>query len=342
MSVVSSCASRSASRLCRNRRLRAEALESRAMLSAAGIAPLPFSVVMTNQPSSVGLPPATCIQFNPLTTLSAATSNLSAQWQGHFTEKLQEAPVSATSATAPAAWLVDVVYNLNGQQILPPSVPIGPAASSKFFNISGTARETITPLNAAGVPVGTAQQWIGNDSLVSHFVVSPSTQMNPVANSFTFTTDTTIKQILAPVALTAGTLTTVKSWIVSTTTHTTGNVVAPTLASGTISLQEQIKQTLSPVSSTSSVPAWTIDAEFDASGTFQLKPSPTAIIPTATGSLTLKGELTGTISPPPGTTILTQKIDTLVAADVVFEPILVMPPIAPNPTSVPTSPPSVV
>ena len=135
------------------------------MLSAAAaLAPLPVSVIMTNQPSSFGLPPSTCIQFNPLTTISAATSNQPVQWQGHFTEKLLESPVPVSSTTAPAAWLVDVVYSLSGRQILPPTVgPVAP--SSKFFDISGTAHETITPLNAAGVPLATSQRWLSNDSL---------------------------------------------------------------------------------------------------------------------------------------------------------------------------------
>ena len=145
--------------------------------------------------------------------------------------------------------------------------------------------------------------------------------MNPVANSYNFTTDTAIKQTLTPLALTASAPTLLKSWIAKTTTHTTGTVVAPTLASGTISMQEQIKQTLSPVSSTASVAAWTIDAEFDAVGSFQLKPSPTAMLSPQTGLLTLKGELKGSISPPPGTEILTQKIDNLVTAEVVIGPI---------------------
>jgi hypothetical protein len=326
------CRRKPVSQLPRHRRLRAEALEDRTMLSAVGV--LPFSVVMVGRPSNAGLPPATVIQFNPQNIGSAALSSTAIQWQGHFTEKLQSTPAAATTTVGLSAWQVDVVYSLNGKLLPPSNTTSGTGALRYAFDIRGTARETLTPLNAAGVPV-VSTHWVCNDTIFSHIVVSPSSQTNAVANGFSFTTDTTIRQILAPIAAVAIAPTAVPSWIANTVTHATGSVVAPTSASlGSISLQEQIKQTLSPISATSSFAAavWTVSAEFDATGTF-LPPAPTATAnAVASGRLSLVGELTGTISPPPGSTLPTQLFDNQITANVVFTPTFNPMPIVVSPT----------
>ena len=306
---------------CRHRRLRAEALEGRMMLTS--VAALPFSVALLNQPSSSALPPDPVINLQPI--VSAATMGAPIQWQGHFSERLQESPLASGTSAAPAAWLVDVIYSLNEQPVAAPATAavakggLVAASPSNSFTVTGTARETLTPLNAAGNPVASGQVWVSNDTISSRIVVTPSPQMNPVANNFAFTTDTSIKQVMTPLVAMAGAAMTFPSWLANTTTHTTGTIIeAASLTSGTLSFQEQINQTLSPLTSSSLIVAggWTINAEFDGGGTFQNAPTTTG----ATSSMTLAiaGTLTGTLSPPGSGP--TQLLGSKVAANVVFLP----------------------
>jgi len=294
----------------------------------ASVAALPFSVALLNQPSSSVLPPDPVINLQPI--VSAATTGAPIQWQGHFSERLQESPLASGSSAAPAAWLVDVVYALNEQPVASPAATViakgGPVVSSpsNTFAVTGTARETLTALNAAGNPVASGQVWVSNDTISSRIVVSPSAQMNPVANNFTFTTDTSIKQVMTPLVVTplvamAGAATTLPSWIANTTTHTTGTITeAASLASGTLSFQEQINQTLSPLTSNTAIVAggWTINAELDGGGTFQNAPTTTGASSNAT--LAIAGTLTGTLSPPGSGP--TQLLSSKVTANVVFLP----------------------
>ena len=159
--------------------------------------------------------------------------------------------------------------------------------------------------------------------------------MNPVANNFAFTTDETVKQILTSAKTTTGSVTNLQSWSVNTTDHATGTLIAPKLVSGTIAVQEQIKQTLSPLSTVTTIVAapWTIDAKFDGSGTFQLAPQPTAASTALpSGTLEIKGQLTGTISPPTGTALPTQLLDRELTANITFTPTLTpTPPTSPTP-----------
>jgi hypothetical protein len=289
----------------------------------ASVAALPFSVALLNQPSSSALPPDPVISLQPI--VSAATTGAPIQWQGHFSERLQESPLASGSSAAPAAWLVDVVYSLNEQPVASPAATViakgGPVVSSpsNTFAVTGTARETLTPLSAAGNPVASGQVWVSNDTISSRIVVSPSTQTNPAANNFTFTTDTSIKQMMTPLVAMAGAATTLPSWIANTTTHTTGTITeAASLASGTLSFQEQINQTLSPLTSNTAIVAggWTINAELDGGGTFQNAPTTTGASSNAT--LAIAGTLTGTLSPPGSGP--TQLLSSKVTANVVFLP----------------------
>ncbi|MGA2256326.1 MAG: hypothetical protein ABSG53_16880, partial [Thermoguttaceae bacterium] len=193
---------------CRHRRLRAEALERRTMLTS--VAALPFSIVLLDHSSNSTEPPDPCIQFSPQPLVSAATSNTPIHWQGHFSERLQDS--SPTPASAPAAWLVDVVYNLK-QGLSPTPVPPIIVKGGYNFYVSGTAVETLIPLSASGNPIAAAQVWVSKDSIQSEVMVFPSIAMNPVANSFMFSTDTTIKQVMSPLAAAA---TTTQSWIANT------------------------------------------------------------------------------------------------------------------------------
>jgi hypothetical protein len=286
---------------------------------------LRVSVALLNQPSGNGLPPDPVVQFCPQPTIAAATAGATIQWQGHFSERLQESPLASGTSAAPVAWLVDVVYSLMGQPVASPAAAViakgGPVASSpsNTFTVTGTARETLTPLNAAGNPVASGQVWASNDTISSRIVVSPSTQMNPVANNFTFTTDTSIKQVMTPLVAMAGATTTLPSWIANTTTHTTGTITeAASLTSGTLSFQEQISQTLSPLTSNTAivVGGWTINAELDGGGTFQNAPTPAGASSNAT--LAIAGTLTETLSPPGSGP--TQLLSSKVTANVVFLP----------------------
>jgi len=293
-----------------HRRLRAEALERRTMLTS--VAALPFSIVLLDRTSS-DLPPDPCIQFSPQPLVAAATSKMPIQWKGHFSERLQDS--SPTVTFEPTAWLVDVVYNLNQEPSPTPLPPIRYGGYSFF--VSGTAIETLTPLSPSGNPIATAQVWVSKDSIQSEVMVFPSNAMNPVANNFTFTTDTTIRQAMSPLAAAA---TTTRGWIANTTTDTTGTIIeAPSFLSGTISLTEQIDQTLSQANTTALSPTWTINAKFVGGGNFQETLPPIAV---PSGTLELTGALTGTVSPPKGSLLPTQLIDSQVKASVFFSPTL--------------------
>ncbi len=308
-------------RMCPQRRLRAEALEDRMLL--APVAALPFSVVLLDQPSTSGLPPDPCIQFSPQPLVSAATSNTAIHWQGHFSERLQDSPSATASVAAPSAWLVDVAYNLS-QRPSPTPVPLVIVKGGYNFYVSGTARETLTPLDAAGNPIASAQIWVSNDKIQSQVIASPGPQMNPLAGNFVFSTDTTVNQTMMPVVAAATASTATQSWIASTTTHTTGTISeAPSLASGSLSLNEQISQKLRAVDPASRARGivWTIDATFDGGGTFQETVPPTARAATApSGTLALTGVLSGSISPPPWSTMPVRVLGSQVKANVAFSP----------------------
>jgi hypothetical protein len=297
------------------------------------VAALPVSVVLLGQPSNNVTPPDPCIQFNPQPMLSQVLSgtgsatNTPVLWNGHFTEQLQE-PTSGTPGVAPNAWLVDVVYNLNGQL---PTVNGGTGVCNGLFNVSGTARETLTPVDASGHPLASAQVWVSNDSISSRMTVLPTAQANPVANNFTFTTDTVVHQTLTPLVATVVTTPTPQSWTATVTSHATGAIteelVVPAASAtdqinGSISLQDQINATLSPVvPAGSTIPVtqpWQIGATFDGSGTFS-EPLPTvttAIVVEPSGTLELTGSLSETITPPGST--LTTLLNSSVAASVSF------------------------
>jgi len=293
-----------------HRRLRAEALERRTMLTS--VTALPFSIVLLDRTSS-GLPPDPCIQFSPQPLVAAATSKMPIQWKGHFSERLQDS--SPTSASAPTAWLLDVVYNLN-QGLSPTPVPPIIVKGGYNFFVSGTATETLIPLTATGQPIAAAQVWVSKDSIQSEVMVFPSISMNPVANSFMFSTDTTIRQTMTQL----GAATTTQSWIANTTTDTTGTIIeAPSFLSGTLSLTEQINQTLSQADATALSPTWTINAKFVGGGSYQETLPPIAV---PSGALALTGALTGTVSPPKESLLPTQLINSQVKASVMFSPAL--------------------
>jgi hypothetical protein len=271
------------------------------MLAASpSFSTLPISVVLT--PQSSGFPPDPCIQFNPLPSL-AATNSFAVRWQGSFTEVLKETP--ATTPATPAAWAVDVVYNLS-QQPSPGPMPMYIIRGGRTFFIGGTVTETLTPLDASGNPIASGEVWVSKDTISSSVVLFPSMAMNPVANSYLFTTHTTIRQTLTPSVATTATA----SWTASTVTSTTGTVDS-TL--GTISLTENINQSLSPVSATVVASGWTISAEFVGSGTFN---SATATSET----MQMTGKLTGTISPPKGSLAPVQLLNSQVTASVTVSP----------------------
>jgi hypothetical protein len=324
-------------------------------LVLSSVAALPVSVVLLGQPSnnvSPPEPPDPCIQFNPQPILSQLASsatgnpaNTPVHWNGHFTEQLRE-PTADTSVAAPNAWLVDVVYSLN-EQPSPTPVPLVVVKGGYNFTIGGTARETLTPVDASGHPIASAQVWVSNDNILSHMVVLPSSQANPVANNFVFTTDTTITQTLTPLAATVVTTLTPQSWIATMTTHATGTILEEFVSSaasatdqitGSISLQDQIKATLSPVvPAGSTIPVtrpWQISAEFDGSGTFSeplLPTATTAIVMWPSGTLGLTGSLSETITPP-GSTVTTL-LHNFVSANVLFWA-------TQNPSPTPTADPS--
>jgi len=294
-----------------HRRLRAEALERRTMLTS--VTALPFSIVLLDQSSNSFVPPDPCIQFSPQPLVSAAMSKMAIHWQGQFSERLQDSSPAVTFE--PKAWLVDVVYNLN-QGLSPTPVPPIIVKGGYNFFVSGTATETLTPLNASGNPIASAQVWVSKDSIQSEVMVFPSNAMNPVANNFMFSTDTTIRQAMSPLAA----ATTTQNWIANTTTDTTGTIIeAPSFLSGTLSLTEQINQILSQASATALGPTWTINAKFVGGGTYQ-ETLPPIVITVPSGTLALTGALTGTVSPPKGSLLPTQLIDSQVKASVMFSP----------------------
>jgi hypothetical protein len=281
------------------------------------------------------LPPDPCIQFSPQPLLSAVTSNALVEWQGQFSERLQNSPAAAsTGATAAtSAWLVNVVYSLH-QELTPSPVPVVVVKGGDSFYVTGTATETLTPLNASGNPIAAGQVWVSTDSIQSQVTVAPSMAANAVANSFTFSTDTTVTQTIKPVVAVASTAPTAPSWIANTTNTTTGTLVeAPSYLSGTISLNEQIKQTLAPVTATVAGPVWTVSAQFVGSGDFQeTRATATSTLTSAMpgGTLDVAGTLTGTISPPSGSLSPTEKLDSKVTASVVFSPTLLPVPVLAN------------
>jgi autotransporter-associated beta strand protein len=292
-----------------------EPLESRMMLTA-----LPFSVAMLNEPSGSALPPDPVIQFSPQQVVSAATAATPIQWQGQFNEQLQEAPPKGS--TGPTSnWLVNVTYDLNGQ---PGAVPVGTGSGSSSpsyaFDISGVARETWRPATVDGsgnyTAIASAQVWLCWDAISSTVVVSPGPQANPLANNFTFTTDTAIKQSMTPLAATAASTAAMPAWIADTTNDATGTI-AGSMASGSLSVTEKIQQTLSQCNGAAAawVTGWTITAEFDGGGTFQPPPVAEPAFLSAT-NLSLTGTLSGTFSPPPLANTPTKPIDDQVTANV--------------------------
>ena len=306
---------------CRHRRLRAESLEKRLVL--APVAALPVSVILLGSPSSSVTPPDPCIQLNPQPILSElaqpGVANTPLSWQGHFTEQLREPSATAASSVAtPAAWLVDVVYSLKELPVTTPGA---------MFDMKGTAREILTPLDASGNAISTAQTWVSTDKIDSRFTVAGNALLP--TTTFKFTTDTAINQLLTPVAATA--LTTLQSWTSTIMSHATGTITE-TLASaspqagqikGSISLQNHIDATMSPAippGSMMPVPApWQISADFKGSGDFSENLSPTAtttVVAGPTGILGLKGSLSETITPP-GSTVTTT-LNSLVVANVSF------------------------
>ncbi|MFZ1936357.1 MAG: hypothetical protein WCB27_05645 [Thermoguttaceae bacterium] len=314
----------STTRSCHHRRLRAEALEGRLVL--APVAAVPVSIVLLG-PSSGVTPPDPCLQLNPQPILAASlqpgTNSASLSWQGHFTEQLREPSATPTASGAtPAAWLVDVVYNLTGQL---------PAASAgATFDVKGTASEKLTPLDAAGNVISTAKTWVSTDKIESHFAVVGDVQVPAAA--FKFVTDTGIDQTLTPLAATVANL---QSWHSTIVSHATGTITEilgsadPTaspqagLVKGTMSLQDHIDATLSPVvPAGSTVPVsmpWRISADFDGTGAFNETLPPAATTATAVGldgTLALTGTLSETITPPGSS--LTALLKTSVLANVSF------------------------
>ncbi len=314
---------KSTPRSCRHRRLRAEALENRLVL--APVAALPVSVVLLGSPASSATPPDPCIQLNPQPMLSAslqsAASGMSLSWQGHFTEQLREpSATAATSVASPAAWLVDVVYSLN-------ELPV--ATAGAMFEMSGSAREILTPLDASGNALATAKSWVSTDKIDSRFTVLGNLQLP--SSTFKFTTDTSINQVLTPLATTA--VTTLQSWNSTIISHAMGMLTEtfvpaadPTVSpqiKGNISLDDQINATLSPATPPGSLmpvsAPWRIGADFKGSGTFDETLSPTAttaVVAGPSGTLGLTGSLSETITPP-GSSVTTT-LNSLVLANVSF------------------------
>jgi hypothetical protein len=296
--------------------LRVEALEGRMML--APVAALPFSVALLGQ--QAGFPPDPCIQFNPQPALSAALTATAFKWHGGFTEKLQETPAATGSTTTSTTWRVDVTYNLNVQ---PKPVPLpmiivvgGHGAWECVYSLSGTARETLTPLDTSGNPVAGAQVWVSTDTISGHgqvtYVQTPAA--NPVAsNNFTFSTQTTIKQTMALSGATAAVV-----WTANTTTTTAGTIVQMP-SQTTISFKEQIGQAFSAGATATAGPAWTVSAELD--GTETLPPAATVSPPAApSGSWGVSATLSGTLSPPSGSLAPVRDLGAQVTAIVIPNP----------------------
>ena len=208
-----------------------------------------------------------------------------------------------------------------------------------MIDMQGTAREILTPLNASGTPISTAQTWVSTDQIDCRFSVSGNTLL-PSA-TFKFTTDTAINQLLTPVA--AATAISPRSWTSTITSHATGTITE-TVASaspqagqikGSISLDDQINATLSPVTPVgSAIPVsapWQISADFKGAGNFDETLSPTAttaLVAGPSGILGLTGSLSETITPP-GSSVTTS-LNSLVLANVSFWA-------TPNPSATPLS-----
>ena len=157
-------------------------VEGRSPGRATGVGPVaavPVSIVLLG-PSSASRRLDRCLQLNPQPILAASlqpgTNSASLSWQGHFTEQLREPSATPTASGAtPAAWLVDVVYNLTGQL---------PAASAgATFDVKGTASEKLTPLDAAGNVISTAKTWVSTDKIESHFAVVGMSRFLPPPSS---------------------------------------------------------------------------------------------------------------------------------------------------------------
>jgi hypothetical protein len=220
----------------------------------------------------------------------------------------------------PAAWLVDVVYSLSQQ-------PTAISAAGAMMDMQGTAREILTPLDASGNPISTAQTWVSTDKIDSRFTVAGNALLP--STTFAFTTDTAINQLLTPLAATAAIVP--QSWTSTIMSHATGTITE-TIASaspqagqinGSISLDDQINATLSPVtpvgSAISVLAPWQISADFKGAGNFDEMLSPTvttAVAAGPTGTLGLTGSLTEMVTPP-GTT-LTVLLNSPVVANVSF------------------------
>jgi hypothetical protein len=215
---------------------------------------------------------------------------------------------------------VDVVYNLSQQ-------PTAANAAGAMIDMKGTAREVLTPLDASGNAISTAQSWVSTDKIDLRFTVAGNALLP--STTFVFTTDTAINQLLTPVAATAAI--SPQSWTSTITSHATGTITE-TLASaspqagqikGNISLQEHIDATLSPaIPSGSTIPVvapWQISADFKGAGNFDERLSPTAttaVVAGPSGTLGLSGSLTEMVTPP-GTT-LTLLLNSPVVASVSF------------------------
>ncbi len=201
----------------------------------------------------------------------------------------------------------NVVYNLN-REPSPTLVPMYIVKGGHNFHVGGTATETLTPLDASGNPISSATVWVSNDSIQCQVIASPTAAVN----SYRFSTDTTISQSLSPATATT------PSWSGTTSTYATGSV-GSTLTAGTLSLNEQITQTLAAVGNAAVVgPAWTINATFGGSGTFQETQPTTTADMMPSGSLVVSGTLTGSVLPPNGSLLPTQKLSSQVSAAVEF------------------------
>jgi hypothetical protein len=213
---------------------------------------------------------------------------------------------------------VDVVYSLKELPVTTPGAMI---------DMQGTAREILTPVDVAGNPVSTAQTWVSTDKIDSRFTVAGNALLP--TTTFAFTSDTAINQLLTPVAATAAI--SLQSWTSTIMSHATGTITE-TIASaspqagqikGSISLDDQINASLSPVTPVGSLmptPApWQIGADFKGTGNFSESLAPTATTVMAAGPsgiLGLTGSLSETITPP-GSSVTTT-LNSLVLANVSF------------------------
>ncbi len=231
------------------------------------------------------MPPDAVIQFSPQPLISLASGSAPLAWQGQFSEQLHDSPPPGATAGTPTAWLVSVVFNLKATPTQPPALSptvvagIGPVTLSFAYAISGSATETLTPLDPSGNPIPNGQVWIGDNSIQSCGSFVPSIPLDPLnssASTFEFSTVTTNTQTMTPLATSRQAQAALPLWIATTTNHTTGTIVeAAALTSGTFSQTEQVSQKLLEV--TTSPPAisgpWTVTAQFAAAGSFQVTPA---------------------------------------------------------------------